>query len=179
LLNLKADIDVDVEREELNIADIPSDPGSYALHLIVREPVCAVIGHLGKFAFPAGDYLYLGSAHGPGGLGARLRHHERLADRPHWHLDWLRPLAHLMGGWYAVGEGALECGWSQAVACLPGATIPAPGFGAADCRNGCAAHLIAFSGGMEDAMVEKALGSFLGSATSLERRKLMPQWFTE
>ncbi len=133
--------------------ELPGEPGSYALHLIIREPVCLAVGRLGEFVFPAGDYLYLGSAHGPGGLRARLRHHCRVATAPHWHLDWLRPHAILAGSWYSTVGGSLECIWSQALLCLPGAIVPAPGFGAADCRRGCAAHLIAFPDGMYHLLV--------------------------
>ncbi len=133
--------------------DIPSKPGSYALLLILKEPVCLAVGRLGEFVFPAGDYLYLGSAHGPGGLRARLCHHARVAACPHWHLDWLRPHAVLAGCWYSTDGSSLECTWSQSLLHLPGATIPARGFGAADCRCGCAAHLVAFLDGMDWSLV--------------------------
>ncbi len=136
-----------------NMDDIPSEPGSYALHLILREPVRLAVGRLEEFAFPAGDYLYLGSAQGPGGLRGRLRHHARVAASLHWHLDWLRPHAVLAGCWYSLEGGSLECSWSQALLGLPGASVPAPGFGASDCRRGCAAHLVAFLDGMNWSMV--------------------------
>ncbi len=132
---------------------LPSEPGSYALHLIVREPIRLVIGRLGEFDFPADNYLYLGSARGPGGLRARLRHHARVAASPNWHLDWLRPHAVLAGCWYSTDGDSLECAWSQALLRLPGAIVPAPGFGAADCRSGCAAHLVAFPDGMDRLLV--------------------------
>ncbi len=135
--------------------DLPSEPGSYALHLILREPVCLAVGRLGEFAFPAGDYLYLGSARGPGGLRARLRHHARIAACPHWHLDWLSPHAVLAGCWYSTGGDSQECVWSQALLRLPGAVVPAPGFGAADCHRGCAAHLVAFPNGMDRLLVSR------------------------
>jgi hypothetical protein len=38
----------------------------------------------------------------------------------------------------------LECLWSQALATQSGAFLPASGFGASDCRAGCAAHLVGF-----------------------------------
>lgn len=145
--------------ENQSIESLPAEPGSYALHLALRAPVCLEVGRLGIFAFPAGDYVYLGSARGPGGLRARLCHHARAAEHPHWHLDWLRRHAVLLGGWAAPGSLNLECVWSQALLRLPGASIPVPGFGAADCRNRCPAHLVAFLSFGDLARVETELSS--------------------
>lgn len=130
-----------------SIEILPALPGSYALHLVLRASLCLSIGRLGEFPFPAGEYIYLGSACGPGGLRARVCHHVRGGSRPHWHLDWLRPHVFLAGGWYATGGAALECAWSQTLASMCNAVIPAPGFGALDCHCSCPAHLVAFPGG--------------------------------
>lgn len=129
---------------------LPPVPGSYLLLLVLPAPLRLAVGHLGIFDFPAGDYFYAGSACGPGGLKARIAHHARLAPHPRWHLDWLRPHARLVGGWAACQPGSpsdipLECRWSQWLAGLPGAAVPAPGFGASDCRCGCPAHLVLWS----------------------------------
>ncbi|MER3457701.1 MAG: hypothetical protein C4309_02785, partial [Chloroflexota bacterium] len=62
---------------------------------------------------------------------------------PHWHIDYLRPHAHLCEIWSAVSDERLECAWAQALFSLPGAQVIAPRFGASDCR--CPAHLIYFS----------------------------------
>jgi Uri superfamily endonuclease len=140
-----------------SIETLPALPGSYALHIMLCAPLHLFIGRLGRFAFPAGDYIYLGSACGPGGLRARVRHHARDASRPRWHLDWLRPHGILAGGWYVTGRAALECTWSQSLAGMCGAVIPAPGFGASDCRCGCTAHLVAFPGGADLANVSARL----------------------
>jgi Uri superfamily endonuclease len=43
---------------------------------------------------------------------------------------------------YTVTDESLECVWSQALAALPGATIPVRGLGSSDCRSGCGAHLV-------------------------------------
>jgi Uri superfamily endonuclease len=129
----------------------PSLPGTYALFLSLSEPVKLTIGKLGGFDFPAGEYVYMGSARGPGGLRARLRHHLRPVQRPHWHIDYLRTQAVVSGGVYvvqvdfSVGSTPLECAWSQALLALPGTSVPADGFGASDCSRGCATHLIHFS----------------------------------
>jgi Uri superfamily endonuclease len=142
---------------------VPPLPGSYALQLVVKTAQPALrIGRLGAFDFPTGVYLYLGSARGPGGLRARLAHHRRLAAHPHWHLDFLRSQAELIGVWYSPILDPLECAWSQALLDLPGASLPAPGFGAADCRLGCLSHLVAFTGGLPQGLLDPVLKSFAG-----------------
>jgi Uri superfamily endonuclease len=132
--------------------EFPTLPGTYALFLTLSAPVRLTIGKLGVFAFLEGEYFYMGSAHGPGGLQARLRHHLRPALTPHWHIDYLRTRAVVNGGVYVVQEELpagtivpLECAWSQALMKLRGASVPVQGFGASDCGSGCIAHLIHFS----------------------------------
>jgi hypothetical protein len=59
----------------------------------------------------------------------------------------LRAVTQVTGFCYALAP--LECCWSLALAGLPGAEIPARGFGASDCRANpirCPAHLAAFPG---------------------------------
>jgi Uri superfamily endonuclease len=128
---------------------IPKSPGTYALRLFLPEAQILAIGRLGVFRFPAGDYLYLGSAFGPGGLHARLERHLKPTKRLHWHIDYLRPAVQVRQIGYqtaqngpASGPDRLECRWSQALLRLPGACTPVPGFGAGDCRAACPAHLV-------------------------------------
>lgn len=136
---------------------LPAEPGSYALQLALPAGLCLRIGRLGAFDFPAGEYLYLGSARGPGGLRGRLGHHLRPIHRPRWHIDYLRLHAGVMGGWYSLDPGKLECAWSHALGSLPSARIPATGFGAADCASGCPAHLVLFPGGLPVGQVVERL----------------------
>jgi Uri superfamily endonuclease len=142
--------------------ELPGEPGSYALRLALCTPLRLVVGRLGEFSFPASVYLYLGSAHGPGGLRARLRHHARVSDQPHWHLDWLRPYAEILGGWYVAGPDPLECAWSQALLHMPGVAVPAPGFGAADCRKKCKAHFLALPEGLSQREIAEILYTSAG-----------------
>jgi Uri superfamily endonuclease len=99
------------------------------------------VGRLGRFVFRPGWYLYVGSALGPGGLRARLTRHARAEKRLHWHIDYLLVQAELCQIWTAASADRQECDWARTLAALPGAWIPAPRFGASDCR--CAAHLLA------------------------------------
>lgn len=117
--------------------------GTYVLALWLDAPRSLSIGRLGEFAFPAGWYLYAGSALGPGGLPARVgRHAQKLGPdkRPHWHVDYVREAA-VWGGVWACGSGRrLECTWAAALRRLPGAVLVVRGLGASDCD--CPAHLV-------------------------------------
>ena len=117
--------------------------GTYVLALWLGAARTIAVGRLGTIQFPAGWYLYVGSALGPGGLLARLaRHKRRLAvdKRAHWHLDYLRECAVWGGAWVRVSGRRLECAWAAELRDLPHARIVAPGFGSSDCR--CVAHLV-------------------------------------
>ncbi len=110
--------------------------GSYILVLRVEQAIDDLqIGRLGRFSFPTGYYLYVGSAFGPGGLRARLSHHERREKaRPHWHIDYLRAHACLCEAWTVGGTNRLEGIWCAALAASQSVSIPAPGFGSSDSR---------------------------------------------
>jgi len=125
-----------------------STKGTYALVLHLEGGEEITIGKLGTFSFPAGCYLYVGSALGPGGLDARLARHrpstssgQRRCDKKlHWHIDYLLEHAQLVEVWSAVSTARLECLWAQAARQLPGSETPVPGFGSSDCC--CPSHLI-------------------------------------
>ncbi len=123
------------------IDSFPTSKGNYLLIFEITQPNFVDIGSLGRQAFPMGLYVYAGSALGPGGLQARIRHHVRPSLKPHWHMDYLKPYI----TWQAVGwkitNQRLECDWSQQLL-LAGATAPVPRFGASDCQNRCPAHLL-------------------------------------
>ncbi|MGJ0532982.1 GIY-YIG nuclease family protein [Methylocystis sp.] len=112
----------------------PAAPGAYALWLRLASPLDVRVGKISA-TLPAGDYLYCGSARGPGGLRARLARHMRPHKRAHWHIDQLTAAASLLGAF--VEEQGDECVLNAALSDLP---IPIAGFGSSDCRR-CAAHL--------------------------------------
>jgi Uri superfamily endonuclease len=90
-----------------------------------------------------GFYVYVGSALGPGGVRARVRHHQRAAGRPHWHIDYLRPGADLVEVWHAPETRRREHQWASIVSEFRGALVPLRGFGSSDCT--CATHLYYFA----------------------------------
>jgi len=117
--------------------------GTYVLALRLAKAQPVSIGRRGQIEFPAGWYLYVGSALGPGGLPARLaRHRRRLgpAKRPHWHVDYLRQQALWGGAWACASAQRQECVWAAELRRLPEARVIAPRFGASDCR--CPTHLV-------------------------------------
>ena len=117
--------------------------GTYVLALWLGRPQSILVGRLGEIEFPAGWYLYVGSALGPGGLQSRLARHRRrlgLHKRVHWHVDYIREQAAWGGAWARASDLRLECDWAAALCRLPWAEIVAPGFGASDCH--CLAHLV-------------------------------------
>ncbi len=120
----------------------PRQAGSYVLIMRLPDPVGIDVGHLGRCEFDRGWYAYAGSARGPGGLAARIDRHRRTTKPLHWHVDYLRAYATAVAVWYTVGERRRECRWARALSELPGARLPAPRFGASDCR--CRAHLIGY-----------------------------------
>jgi Uri superfamily endonuclease len=150
----------------INSGDLPRQPGSYLLMLKLAVSAEIQVGRLGRIGFGRGWYIYAGSAFGSGGLAGRLRHHLRLAQKPHWHIDYLRAQAGLKEVWMAVGPPRREHAWAQALAEAPGAGKPMRGFGCSDCR--CLSHLIYFDRRPDDDLIRPKLGAHI-----LLRVKLM------
>lgn len=146
-------------------SSIPLKPGSYALRIFLANKQNIKVGSLGEQEFFPGEYIYLGSALGPGGLRARLGRHLRGDGRHHWHIDWLRAEAVVTGYYFLVTDRRLECQWSQALMEYPNVRIPVPRFGASDCRgmkNSCPAHLFRLEPGRYQESIQKKLSKASG-----------------
>jgi Uri superfamily endonuclease len=121
---------------------LETQPGTYAL-LLSSSATCPLqIGRLGQCCVRPGFYVYVGSACGPGGVRARVSHHQKPAIRPHWHIDYLRTVTRLEDIWYVYGAVRWEHVWADIVQHLCGASVPLRRFGASDCT--CASHLYFF-----------------------------------
>lgn len=131
---------------DLYTVEWPRVPGTYVLWLRVDVPRTIAVGRWGERMFVAGVYAYVGSAHGSGGLSARLRRHLRADKLHHWHIDALTTCVPIVAIWYATAPERLECTWAQRLARLAGVSVPVEGFGASDCR--CTAHLVAVDHGV-------------------------------
>lgn len=125
-----------------DLTHLGQSTGTYVLLLALPAPQRILVGRLGVLAFPSGWYAYAGSARGPGGLAARLRHHLRIARRPHWHVDYLRARSLIADIWYSPSQHSDEHRWTACLQAMAEMAPVAPGFGSSDCR--CATHLVAF-----------------------------------
>jgi len=119
---------------------VNGDSGYYALLIRLPKASHIAVGSWGEADFPAGWYVYVGTARK--GLYARLNRHMRRAKMLRWHVDYL-----LQHGTLALTctwdlDGRSECGIAEAIAGLPGACWRPRRFGASDCR--CEGHLIHF-----------------------------------
>lgn len=113
-------------------------PGLYQLDLWLAHPVTIQVGRLGRFLFPAGRYIYTGSA--LNGLERRIARHRRRHKRLFWHIDYLLEYARIQGAVLYPTRERGECALNAQVLARPEARVVVRRFGASDCR--CAAHLV-------------------------------------
>lgn len=125
----------------LSSGPAPAAPGTYLLLLALPWALNLTVGRLGRVDLPAGWYVYVGSALGPGGLAGRLQRHMAGPRRYHWHIDYLAALNPPWTARFAISGQRQECRWVQTLHAA-GASWPVRGFGSSDCRAGCAAHLL-------------------------------------
>lgn len=109
-------------------------PTTYQLLLEVERPLTVAVGRLGTFAFPAGRYVYTGSARR--NFEARIARHLAVDKKLHWHIDYLlaAPGVRVVD---VKRSTRPECALNRAI----GGEVVVPGFGASDCRAGCGSHL--------------------------------------
>lgn len=107
---------------------------TYQLHIRLRRARTLQIGRLGRFDFPAGNYVYTGSA--KRNIEARVRRHQAQSKKLRWHIDYLLadPDAEITG---VELFDQSECALNRRTK----GSIPVARFGASDCRRGCGAHL--------------------------------------
>ncbi len=107
---------------------------SYCLLIRLIRVVEIEVGRLGFFIFPAGNYIYTGSA--KKNIRARVNRHLRREKRLRWHIDYL-----LTAAGVEVEAVLLSARPECELVALGGGEIVVPGFGASDCRAGCGSHL--------------------------------------
>lgn len=131
-------------RTKPNFGDVLSHPGCYSLIIELTRKASIRVGKLGEAVFPAGTYVYTGSA--MKGLEARLKRHCRRKKKIHWHIDYLLALPEARVRTiilYPAAHGQ-ECRQNKRIATRSGATVILKNFGASDCKSACKSHLFFF-----------------------------------
>ena len=119
--------------------------GCYSLIIDLNRKKTIQVGKLGEAIFPAGTYVYTGSA--MRGLGARLKRHCSRKKKLHWHIDYLLTLQEARVRQiilYPAAPGQ-ECRQNKRIAACAGAVVILHNFGASDCKSGCPSHLLYFA----------------------------------
>jgi Uri superfamily endonuclease len=126
-------------------ADALSTPGCYSLIIDLTRKKTIRVGKLGESVFPAGTYVYTGSA--MNGLRARLKRHCAKTKKIHWHIDHLLTLpdARIKKIILYPAAPGQECRQNKRIATRPGAAVILKNFGASDCKSGCGSHLLYFA----------------------------------
>ena len=115
----------------------PKEKGIYILSLQLIESKLITVGKLGSFNFDSGNYYYIGSAVGSGGIAGRIKHHFEITENPHWHIDYLRYHSRFKSVYFKISSKEDE---HLAASILSEIMIPPiKYFGSSDCN--CCSHL--------------------------------------
>lgn len=117
-----------------------SKKGVYCLVVQLHRRHSLEIGRLGTFLFPAGFYVYVGSAQS--NLERRIGRHLRQEKKMRWHIDYLLRHGHVVSVHAYAGKKEMECVLSGEIGGMKGASPPVKGFGSSDCS--CYSHLYFF-----------------------------------
>ena len=117
-----------------------SSPGTYALIFNLKNKISSQVGSLGLLSLEPANYIYIGSAFGPGGIKARTNRHIKINKVSRWHIDYMRPFLILNEIWH-IYNYKCECVWAQ-IFSLKG-IVPFKGFGSSDCN--CKSHFFKFN----------------------------------
>ncbi len=117
--------------------------GTYLLFLSIQQGIHLQIGALGLIHFESGNFIYIGSAMGPGGLMKRISRHLKQVKKIFWHIDYL--LNHDYVKIKAYGKiyssKKMECNLAQKIKELFNNRFSnVKNFGSSDCN--CESHLL-------------------------------------
>lgn len=113
---------------------LPRTGGTYVLVFHAPAPCQVTVGALGNVPIESGYYLYVGSAHGGGGLQARVTRHLAVDKPLRWHMDYLRPQLTPIAVWWQACPERLEDQWVEQIPQI-GVQAHHKGFGASDSRH--------------------------------------------
>lgn len=109
--------------------------GVYCLVLRLKTSTKIKVGKLGIFNFPAGYYIYTGSA--KNSLNARIARHLRKEKNKHWHIDYFVEKAKIVAIFKT--DKFSECELNKRIFEIGNCQAIARGFGSSDCQ--CESHL--------------------------------------
>ena len=120
--------------------------GTYLLFLLIQQDISLTIGALGFKLFHQGNYIYVGSALGPGGLEKRIARHIRQEKKIFWHIDYLlkNNFVNIIAYGKILSDHKIECSVvDQIIGIFHEKSLIINNFGSSDCN--CKSHLLYFN----------------------------------
>ena len=123
-------------KDVTNSVNIPDVRGTYCLIFHV-DTIRFKVKSGRKFFLERGNYIYVGSAFGSGGIRTRVKRHLKRRKKLHWHIDFITShdsfeFIDLM----VFEDMRIECKIAQLLSLF---LVPVDGFGCTDCS--CSSHL--------------------------------------
>ncbi|MCK5183836.1 MAG: GIY-YIG nuclease family protein [Candidatus Heimdallarchaeota archaeon] len=120
--------------------------GTYLLFLFIQKDISLTIGALGCKLFQQGNYIYVGSAFGPGGLEKRITRHIKQEKKIFWHIDYLLNdnFVKIKAYGEILSDHKIECNVvDQITRTFQEKSLIIENFGSSDCN--CKSHLLYFN----------------------------------
>lgn len=120
--------------------------GTYLLFLFIQQDINLTIGALGCKLFQQGNYIYVGSAFGPGGLEKRITRHLKQEKKIFWHIDYLLNdnFVKILAYGKILSDYKIECNVvDQIRGTFQEKSLIIKNFGSSDCN--CKSHLLYFN----------------------------------
>ncbi len=116
--------------------------GTYLLFIHISEDI-TIVRRKQPIELTKGNYIYVGSAFGAGGLASRLHRHVRKQKKKHWHIDQvtMHKASEIIGIAISINQKK-ECELYKLLSKIDGFS-PIPGIGNSDCKNKCESHFLA------------------------------------
>ncbi len=125
---------------------MPENRGTYLLFLLIQQDISLTIGALGSKLFQLGNYIYVGSALGSGGLEKRIARHLKQEKKIFWHIDYLlrNKFVKILAYGEMLSDHKIECNVvNQIIGIFHEKSLIINYFGSSDCN--CKSHLLYFN----------------------------------
>ncbi|TET29303.1 MAG: GIY-YIG nuclease family protein [Candidatus Heimdallarchaeota archaeon] len=123
--------------------NLSENRGTYLLFLFIQRNISLTIGALGSNLFQQGNYIYVGSALGPGGLEKRIARHLKQEKKIFWHIDYLlrNKFVKILAYGEILSDYKIECNViNQIIGIFYEKSLIINNFGSSDCN--CKSHLL-------------------------------------